>query len=114
MVTIVDTTPVTMKTMLAVAFGFGVGRNGRGRGWVRSPPLGWMGWVVPAVPVMPLFPGADDEGADVVRIGPTAGPMGASMLEEPPPSVGLAEGVNGDKVLWMTLGLSLRLGLVVD
>jgi hypothetical protein len=57
----------------------------------------------------------DDEGAEVVKVGPAVRPMGASVLEEPPPSVGLAEGgVNGDKVLWMTLGLSLRLGLVVD
>jgi hypothetical protein len=40
------------------------------------------------------------------------GPVVASMLEEPSPSIGLAEGgINGDKVLWMTLGLRLRLGL---
>jgi hypothetical protein len=54
---------------------------------------------------MPVVPGISDDGAGVVEA------VGASMLEGPS-SVGLAErGINGDKVLWMTLGLRLRLGL---
>jgi hypothetical protein len=52
---------------------------------------------------MPVVPGATVEAM---------GPVEASMLEEPSPPVGLAEGgINGDKVLWMTLGLRLRLRL---